>query len=121
MITGSGQRGTANTATPTFFMPTHGGQAGERAYEQLRREVQSQMGRPPSGRRIRELWTRRGNLDCVTAVGAPDPVWGGIVTAIFDMGPHQPFVVYRHSDGDPAEVSCEVLGCNAYSVSEFAS
>jgi hypothetical protein len=78
------------------------------------------MGRPPSRRRIMELWTRRGNLDCITTVGAPDPISGDIVTAIFDMGPHQPFVVYLQHPGMPPEECCEVLGCSAYTVSEFA-
>jgi hypothetical protein len=96
------------------------GQAGEQNYQELRREVESQMGRPPSHRRIMELWTRRGNIDCVTAVGSPDPILGGTVTAIFDMGPHQPFVVYCRHAADPDKQACEVLGCNAYSVSEFA-
>jgi len=107
-------------------MPTGPGQTGEAAYQKLRRQTQERMGRAPSTRRIMELWTRRGNLDCITTVGAPDPVWGDIVTAIFDMGPHQPFVVYRQpadqSPGDqPSGDRCEVLGCSAYSVSEFAS
>jgi hypothetical protein len=105
---------------PPFFMPMGDGKAGEHAYQQLREQVESEMGRPPTRRRIMELWSRRGNLDCVTAVGAPDPVRGGIVTAIFDMGPHQPFIVYRKHDTDPQQQSREVLGCNAYSVSEFA-
>ena len=103
-----------------FFTPMGDGQAGERIYDELRREVESQMGRPPSHRRIMELWTRRGNQDCVTAVGSPDPIRGGTVTAIFDMGPHQPFIVYRRHSNDPGRQACEVLGCNAYSVSEFA-
>jgi hypothetical protein len=106
---------------PPFFIPTDDGPAGERAYQQLREQVELQMGRPPTRRRIMALWTRRGNVDCVTAVGAPDPVSGGIVTAIFDMGPHQPFVVYCQHTTDPQQQSCDVLGCNAYSVSEFAS
>ena len=105
----------------TFFIPTGDGQAGEDAYQLLRRRTEAQFGRPPSRRRIMELWTRRGSLDCVTAVGAPDPVWGDVVTAIFDMGPHQPFVVYRSHPTDPAVDTCDVLGCNAYSVSEFAA
>jgi hypothetical protein len=105
---------------PSFFIPTEDGRAAERAYQQLRHQVEVQMGRPPTGRRIMELWTRRGNLDCVTAVGEPDPVSGGIVTAIFDMGAHQPFIVYRENPADPHHQSCDVLGCNAYSVSEFA-
>ena len=118
MFAGSGQ---SSAAVPPFFIPVGDGLAGERAYQQLRRQVEVQMGRAPSHRRIKELWTRRGNLDCVTAVGAPDPVWGGVVTAIFDMGPHQPFVVYRQHDTNPQQQLCDVLGCNAYSVSEFAS
>jgi hypothetical protein len=105
---------------PPFFIPSGEGQAGERAYQSLRERTALQMGRSPSQRRIIELWTRRGNQDCVTTVGAPDPIWGDIVTAIFDMGPHQPFVVYREHPTDPAQ-QCEVLGCNAYSVSEFAA
>ena len=103
-----------------FFIPIGEGQVGERAYQRLREQTEVRMGRPPSRRRIMELWTRRGNLDCYTAVGAPDPVWGDIVTAIFDMGAHQPFVVYRQHPTHPGEQCCEVLGCNAYSVSEFA-
>lgn len=104
-----------------FFIPVDGGESGERAYQELRHEVELRMGRAPSPRRIRELWTRRGNLDCVTVVGRPDPVSGGVVTAIFDMGPHQPFVVYHQHASDAHRQSCEVLGCSAYSVSEFSS
>ena len=106
---------------PQFFIPTGEGRAGELTYQQLRQEVETQMGRPPRRCRISEIWTRRGNLDCITAVGAEDPVCGGIVTAIFDMGPHQPFVVYRQDPSDPALQACEVLGCNAYSVTKFAA
>lgn len=102
-----------------FFIPAGSGQAGEDAYQQLRKETEARMGRPPSRRRIKELWTRRGNVDCITTVGAPDPICGDIVTAIFDMGPHQPFVVYCEPAGPAPEDRCEVLGCSAYSVSEF--
>jgi hypothetical protein len=54
----------------------------------------------------------------VTEVGARDPLRDGTVVAIFDMGRHQPFVVWWRQD------SCtrgqhETLGCNAYTVSEF--
>jgi hypothetical protein len=105
---------------PPFFIPSSDGQSGEHTYQQLRRQTELRMGRAPKERRIMELWARRGNLDCMTAVGAPDPISGGIVTAIFDMGPHQPFIVYRQDAADPQQQSCDVLGCNAYSVSEFA-
>jgi hypothetical protein len=105
----------------TFFMPSAEGRAGEDAYQRLRQQTEVRMGRAPACRRIRELWTRRGNLDCVTAVGAPDPVCGEIVLAIFDMGSHQPFIVYRHDPADPERPACEVLGCSAYSISMFDS
>jgi len=103
-----------------FFIPAGQGDAGEGVYQELRKRTELDMGRAPSQRRIMELWTRRGSLDCITTVGAPDPVWGDIVTAIFDMGPHQPFVVYRQHPSNPEEQSCEVLGCSAYSISEFS-
>ncbi len=112
--------GRSTSVMPPFFTPMAEGPAGERNYQDLRRQVESEMGRPPTERRIMELWTRRGNRDCVTAVGAPDPIRGGTVTAIFDMGPHQPFIVYRRHSGDPDQQTPEILGCNAYSVSEFA-
>ena len=102
-----------------FFFPTDRGRAGEDAYGELRRQTELRMGRPPRQRRIMELWTRRGNLDCVTKVGAPDPVCGDIVIAIFDMGSNQPYVVYRDHPGEVPGACYEVLGCSAYSVSEF--
>jgi hypothetical protein len=104
-----------------FNTPMDDGQVGEQIYQDLRREVASQMGRPPNQRRIKELWSRRGSVDCVTAVGSPDPIWGGTVTAIFDMGPHRPFIVYRQHSADPDHQAFDVLDCNAYSVSEFAA
>jgi hypothetical protein len=106
---------------PQFFMPAGPGPADEDAYQELRRRTELSMGRPPSHRRIVELWTRRGNRDCVTTVGSPDPIRGDIVIAIFDMGSNQPFVVYCQNSSDPAEQCCEVLGCHAYSTSEFSA
>jgi hypothetical protein len=58
-------------------------------------------------------------VDCITEVGRPDPLRGGTVMAIFDMGHHQPFVVWWQRElgsGDPVR---EVVGCNAYDVLEF--
>lgn len=104
-----------------FFIPGFADQArpAQDAYEDMRRQVEVRLGRPPRRRRISELWARRGSLDCVTAVGQPDPICGDLVLAIFDMGPHQPFVVC-HQDGErPAGVRSELLADNAYTVSEF--
>jgi hypothetical protein len=102
-----------------FFIPFNDDAAGERIYEVLRANVMSKMGRPPTRRRISEVWTRRGNRDCVTSVGELDPIWGTTVSAIFDMGPQQPFIVYRQDGDDPQHWICDVLGKSAYSVSEF--
>ena len=104
----------------TFFIPSAPGQSGEEAYNELRVKTELRMGRPPSRRRIMEIWTRRGKVDCITKVGAPDPISGDIVIAIFDMGSHQPFVIYRQHPDPRGADTCEVLGCNAYSISEFA-
>jgi hypothetical protein len=109
-----------------FFIPgisgeDDGGRVLEHAYLDIRARVELDMGRPPSVRRIEKLWTRRGSTDCMTAVGAPDPLQGGTVMAIFDMGARQPFVVWRTADTGSAVPSgcCEVLGFSAYSVLEF--
>jgi hypothetical protein len=111
--------GSSSSLLP-FFVPDCHGRSAEDVYQQLRKQTELRMGRTPSRRRIMEIWTRRGNVDCITTVGAPDPISGDIVTAIFDMGPHQPFIVYRRDPRDPQKQSCEVLGCNAYSISEFS-
>ena len=104
----------------SFFIPSAPGPSGEQAYNELRIQTELRMGRPPSRRRIMEIWTRRGKVDCITKVGAPDPISGDIVIAIFDMGSHQPFVIYRQHPDPRGADTCEVLGCNAYSISEFA-
>jgi hypothetical protein len=79
--------------------------------------VEHEMGRRPTSRRISSLWTRRDGIDCVTEVGSRDPLRGGTVVAIFDMGNHEPFVVcWDSGDREPGR---ETLGSSAYSVSEF--
>jgi hypothetical protein len=108
-----------------FFIPGVGeGSAAENAYRSMREQLATSLGRPPTRRRIHELWTRRGRTDCVTQVGTPDPISGDTVVAIFDMGSHQPFVIWHHAHDavNPAravERTYEVVGCNAYSVLEF--
>jgi hypothetical protein len=106
-----------------FFIPgisgIDDGRALELAYRDMRTRVELEMGRRPSARRIEKLWTRRGSIDCITAVGRPDPLRGGTVMAIFDMGARQPFVVWREADISAGGGSREVLGWSAYSVLEF--
>ncbi len=105
-----------------FFIPgTIDPAATVQAYRAMRKEIERDLGRAPRERQILELWTRRGNLDCVTTVGRADPICGDTVIAIFDMGPRQPFVVYHEQGGEPRDVRFEVLSGNAYDVSEFDS
>jgi hypothetical protein len=106
-----------------FFIPGTSSDANvlEGAYGAMRKQIEVEMGRRPSARRILSVWTRRGSLDCVTEVGLRDPLNGGTVMAIFDMGPHQPFVVWCQQDDQNREAVRDVLRCNAYSVMEFDS
>lgn len=108
-------------AVTTFFIPGIPGDAWaiERAYGEMRRQTELDMGRRPSSRRIVSLWTRRGGVDCITQVGRRDPLRGGTVIAIFDMGTRQPFVVWWQQEPGSGERVREVLGSGAYSVLEF--
>ena len=49
----------------------------------------------------------------------PDPLRGGTVMAILDMGQHRPFVVWWRPDGGMPTSVREILGHSAYSVVEF--
>jgi len=91
----------------------------EDAYAEMRRQIERDLGRPPSPRRILRLWSRQGRVDCVTEVGLAHPLRGSTVRAIFDMGPRQPFVVWRQDADGTTDGVREVLGCSAYAVSEF--
>jgi hypothetical protein len=106
-----------------FFIPGIATDTDARAlevvYGDMRARVEIAMGRCPRARRIEKLWTRRGSIDCLTVVGRLDPLRGGIVMAIFDMGAHEPFVIWRESDSWTGGGSCEVLNWRAYSVLEF--
>ncbi len=66
-----------------------------------------------------KLWMRRGNTDCITEVGVPDPLRGGIVLAIFDMGHQRPFVVWWRPDGGAQANIREILANHSCSVEEF--
>ena len=106
-----------------FFIPGvgHDPRAVERAYRDMSGVIELEMGRRPHARRILRLWARRGNMDCVTEVGDSDPLCGGTVLAIFDMGRHHPFVVWWQPEDGMPDGAREILGCNAYAVLEFDS
>ncbi len=104
-----------------FFIPgiARDEHAMEDLYRKLRKDIEVELGRLPRAQRIFRLWSRRGSVDCVTEVGRPDPLRGGTVIAIFDMGPHQPFVVCRQQEPGSRDGVRETLESNAYSVLEF--
>ena len=104
-----------------FFIPgmTSDERSVDSAYHKLRKVIELELGHPPRAQRIFRLWSRRGSLDCVTEVGRPDPLRGGTVIAIFDMGPRQPFVVCRQQPPGGRDGIREILDCSAYSVLEF--
>lgn len=106
---------------PAFFIPGIDGDEHriEDAYATLRKAIEVELGRMPRAQRIFRLWSRRGSVDCLTEVGRPDPLRGGTVIAIFDMGPRQPFVVYRQQELGGRNGVREILECSAYSVLEF--
>jgi hypothetical protein len=106
-----------------FFVPgiADDPRATETAYREMSGVIELEMGRRPNARRILRLWTRRGSMDCITEVGSSDPLRGGTVIAIFDMGHHQPFVVWWQPDGGLPDGVREILGPSAYAVLEFDS
>jgi hypothetical protein len=107
----------------TFFIPGTGEDRGpaERAYGDMRAELEREIGTCPNPRRIAKLWARRAGTHCITEVGMPDPLRGGIVLAIFDMGQQRPFVVWWRPHGAAPTRVRESLGHHAYAVVEFDS
>jgi hypothetical protein len=106
-----------------FFIPGTGEdpKLAEQAYVEMRDTLELELGTRPRARRILKLWTRRGSTDCITEVGAPDPLRGGVVLAIFDMGHLRPFVVWWRPDGVARTGVREILTHHSYSVEEFES
>ena len=106
-----------------FFIPgvANDPRAVEGTYREMSGVIELETGRRPNARRILRLWTRRGSMDCITEVGSFNPLRGGTVIAIFDMGLHQPFVVWWQPDGGMPDGVREILDPSAYAVQEFDS
>ncbi|MFL5825924.1 MAG: hypothetical protein ACJ76V_05320 [Thermoleophilaceae bacterium] len=104
---------------PAFFVPGHDvPDQGEAAYAVIRDTVAISTGHVPRDRRIWRLSARRGGRDCITEVGAPDPLTTELVVAILDLGTHQPFVVYSRCGHGGDEIE-ELQIRQVYEVFEF--
>ncbi len=109
----------ASSAAPetgrTFFVPGVEPGEQEHVYARLREEVRALTDREPRSRRIFSLDCRLGGRDGQLAVGAPHPVGGADVLAIFDVGGEDRYAVL--ADG---ETGATRLGKHVYAVAEFA-
>lgn len=103
----------------TFFVagipPLQGGEA-EDAYRKLRSHSQQVVGAPARARRIFKLDCRREGNDCEIEVGRPLAPESDVVTAIFDHGREEAYVVHTH----PAAATPVRIGRPVYSVTEFS-
>jgi hypothetical protein len=110
----------------TFFVAgipsSEGGQA-EDAYRELRRHSQLLVGAPARARRIFKLNCRHEGSDCEIEVGRPLPPDGqplppesDVVTAIFDHGREEAYVVHTLL----AAAAPVRIGRPVYSVTEFS-
>ncbi len=102
----------------SFFVPGLSDTLAQRAYDTMRTQIERDIGRRPNASRIMRLWTRRGSSDCIIEVGARDPLRGRTAMAIFDLGSHQPYVVWWQADEEREGIS-EVFPSSAYSVLQF--
>jgi hypothetical protein len=105
-----------NPPQPAFFVPgvKPGDGREEEAYERLRLAVRTDTELEPRARRIFSVGCRFAGHDCVIEVGAPDPVDGDAVLAIFDVGGSEPYSVCT------AGGATLRLGKRVYAVTEFA-
>jgi hypothetical protein len=90
----------------------------EAVYLELRERSHAVVGAPARSRRIFKLGCRLDGHDREIEVGRPLPPGSDeLVTAIFDHGREEAFVVHTAADGAHGEVR---VGSPVYSVTEFS-
>jgi hypothetical protein len=92
----------------------------EEEYAALVAATEAFTGMRPRKRRIHKLHCRRGHVDCEAEVGRVDPIEGGIVVAILDLGTRQPFVIHCRAPQNGGSGS-QILVRSVYSVTEFTA
>jgi hypothetical protein len=105
---------------PAFFIPgCVAGIAAEEAYAQIVAGAEAGTGHPPRALRIFSLSFRHHGVDLEVEVGGPDPVQGGMVLAILDLGRQSPYLIHcRSTEGSAEQV---LVRKPVYSVAEFAA
>ncbi len=89
----------------------------EAVYLELRERSQTVVGSPARPRRIFKLGCRLDGHDREIEVGRPLPPGSDLVTAIFDHGREEAFVVHTAAEGARGELR---IGGPVYSVTEFS-
>jgi hypothetical protein len=102
-----------------FFIPdSAAGVDAEGAYARIRAAAETDTGHAPRAVRIFRLSFRHEGADLDAEVGLPDPVGGGTVLAILDLGREQPYLIQCSSAGGiPDQV---LVRKPVYSVTEFS-
>ncbi len=105
--------------TAFFFPNSSPGMEAEGAYARILEAAEADTGHLPRSVRIFRLSFRHEGADLDAEVGLPDPVRGGTVLAILDLGREQPYLIHCSSTGGQAE---QVLVRKpVYSVTEFSA
>jgi hypothetical protein len=103
-----------------FFMPGNGDPGSDaEAYERLCQEATADTGHPPRSLRIFRLAFRHEGADLEVEVGGTDPLSGGTVAAILDLGRESPYLIECVPQDGAAVRS--LVRKPVYSVTEFTA
>jgi hypothetical protein len=103
-----------------FFIPgCTAGMEAEGVYGRIVAAAAADTGHPPRPVRIFKISFRHCGADLDAEVGMPDPVQGGTVLAILDLGRESPYMLHcRSTAGSSQQV---LVKKPVYSVTEFAA
>jgi hypothetical protein len=107
------------TGVTDFFIPDSApGMEAEGTYARIVAAAEADIGHAPRPVRIFRLSFRHHGADLDAEVGRPDPVGGGTVLAILDLGRESPYLIHCSPvDGFRQQV---LVRKPVYSVTEFS-
>jgi hypothetical protein len=91
----------------------------EGAYRRIVAAAAADTGHAPRAVRIFRLSFRCGGADLEAEVGKPDPIQGGTVLAILDLGRESPYMIHCDSTGDFSDHM--LVQKPVYAMTEFAT